>query len=447
VPNLLTAMTAIMPSSPQDEHFNSFRHHCRLFYQRSLSIHDSTLQHPQPQQQKQKQQQQQQQQERSVQHNEEDSAAAIITAETQQESKIILEALEHHIVNAHSENLSEEFLEFLTRESVQPHLERLKACGLLPSVLHSSSSQPLLSCSPSSSSSSLEIISSTCVDKEDVCHEEKAKNCSNNVTQNGIVMPHELLMKYVQIRNEERRNAHEKQMYQRQIYLNQLIQDLYQLNDPEDNVCSEEVVKEKVNGLNNNAVTTQLFLKTTKRQIQNFVSNYKHNIGTHSFLAGLRALIELQLKHDESIILWTFHGSTLTEVNLDATQQDSTTTSWTKKNGGNYIKDAMDLLKAFMIYHENGPDESEKGSSQKLESTVSFHIDNGISNRFLGHLLIGLPKACDLHTKPAGKLTVLDNMDKDGIRKNPKGDQDEDYWASWMTMIPWSSSGFHCDIL
>jgi hypothetical protein len=438
-------MTATIRSSPQDEHLNNFRHHCRLFYQRSLSIHDSTpqpfpLQHQQPHSKKD-----------SIANNNDDPAA--VTKDTQEKSKIVLDALEHHIVNAHSEYVTEEFLEFLTSESVQPHLELLKACGLLPpvSVLHSSSFQPLLSSSPSSSSSSLGVLSSVSKDKDSFCKEkpvesDDSKKYSNH-TIHDIPISHEILMKYVQIRNEERRYAHDQQMDQRRTYLNQLIKDLFVTNHP-DHVCSEKFVKEKETDQNNNIVTTQLFLKNTKQQIQQFVSNYKQNIGTHSFLAGMRALMELQLKHDESIILWTFHGSTLSEVNIsfDATQQDSTTTSRNKTNGGNYIKDAIDVLKSFMIFHENDIDASENGSGQTHETMVSFSIHYSISNSFLGHLLSGLPKTRDLHTKPAGKLVVLDrNMF--GVRTNPKGDLDEDCWTSWMTMIPWSSSGFHCDIL
>mmetsp|Transcript_4661 Transcript_4661/g.8937 ORF Transcript_4661/g.8937 Transcript_4661/m.8937 type:complete len:440 (-) Transcript_4661:185-1504(-) len=439
-------MTATLPSSPQDEILKNFRRHCRLFYQRSLSIHDPTF-HPC------QLQDQQQLSKKDSNTNGNPTGTPAGTKGAHEESKIILDALEHHIVNAHFENITEEFLEFLTSESVQPHLERLKACGLLPSatLLQPSSTQPKL-LSSSSSSLSLPIISTASKEKSYSCKEttvetHEPSKCGNYKNMH-TAMSHEVLMKYVEIRNEERRYAHEKQMNQRSIYLKQLIKDINKTNDPEDNFDSEKSVKEQHDIQNKHIVTSQLFLKNTKRQIQRFVSNYTHNIGTHSFLAGLRALMELQLKHDENIILWTFHGSTLSEVNVnsDATQEHSTT-SWNKKvDGGHYIKDAIEMMKDFMRFHENDTDAYEKGCGQKHETILSFSIHNSMSNNFLGQLRSVLPKRHDLHTKPAGKLTVLDK-DIFGVRKNPKGDQDEDYWTSWMMLIPWSSSGLHCDIL
>jgi len=276
----------------------------------------------------------------------------------------------------------------LESKDVQHHSDRLKSCGLFVKDSFTPSSKQI------STNSSLTL---------------------------------QALAKYTEIRDQERRNAHQIQMMKRRAYLDKGIKNKLpqQVSSPRMTMMATTMVGEHL-------VTSQAFLKHTRGIMKNFTKKYKNKVGTHSFLAGIRAMIEQQMKGDKIITLWTLNGSTLSEVNFSSTNPSQ------KHNGEVYMEDAIELLSSFMLYYPND-DGAEKGTSQKYESMYSFFVHVSISNSFLRYMLSDLPSSHELHAKPTGSLGFVDSSI--GNRDNVDGSNDE-----YMGLIPWTQ-GLRCEIL
>lgn len=348
------------PIEPQNDiHLENFGKYCKLFYQRSLSIHDSET------------------------TSDEDQAEL-------QASKVVLDALEHHLINVHEDAITSEYQSFLGSSEAKKNSNHLMSCGLLASNVDTSI-QPK------------EVITAT------------------------PSLTNEALAKYTNIRDQERRNAHQFQMNKRRLYLDQLIK--RKIPQP---VSASTNHYDKTMG--DHLVNSQAFLKHVRSGIALFTRNYKKHIGAHSFFAGVKTMIEKQLEEDKrgTCILWTLNGSTLSEVNFSSSDPSQ------KHNGEVYMDDAIGLLSSFMLYYPN-EDLAEKASSQEHESMYSFFIHGSISNSFLRYILSDLPSSRDLHAKATGTFHCKDTSI--GKRDNADGANDE-----YLGIIPWTQ-GLRCDIL
>eukprot|EP00979_Chaetoceros_neogracilis_P014447 scaffold4640_cov283-Chaetoceros_neogracile.AAC.24 len=317
-----------------DQSIKNFSNHCMLYYEKSLSIHDSETTSDEDQEQL-------------------------------QASKIILDALEHQIINVHTDEITVEYRKFLESKDVHHHSEHLKSCGLFA---------------------------------------EESRFKPKQVSTISSSLTHQALAEYTKVRDLERRNAHQMQMTKRRIYLEQRIKGKFMLH-----VSSPRIMGEHL-------VTSQAFLKHARGIITNFVRKYKSKVGSHSLLAGIAAMMKHQIEEDKTITLWTLNGSTLSEVNFSSANPSQ------KHNGEVYMEDAIELLSSFMLHYPD-EDEAEKGTSQKYESMYSFFIHGSISNSFLRYMLSDLPSSHELHAKPTGKLHIAHSSI--GNRDNADGFNDE----------------------
>lgn len=366
---LVSDMPETSPNSNHSDKLDQFSSHCRLYYQTSLSFHDSEM------------------------TNEQKSAI--------QASKCCLDALEHQIANAHEESLSLEYREFLNSKEVKEHSNHLAECGLhitLPS-------------------------------EEDSSEDEEAPK---PILKHSL--SHQELVEYSKIRDKERRNAHALQMEERRKYLDELIKKTFrkskiEASDPND---SNILVTSLITESSLNSLNSREFLNQARSKIGSFSSKYKINVGTHSFFAGIKKLIEKQMENNDNCILWTFNSSTLSEVNHSCIGPTE------KHNGETYMDEAVELLSLFLVsYH----DESLRKEIDENEPMYSFYIQPSISNSFLSYILGSFPSSHELHAKGTGTFKVLD----DGIiqRSNANGTNDE---SIYFFMIPWLQN-LRCEIL
>lgn len=363
---LVSEMPETSLNSNHSDKLEKFSSHCRLYYQTSLSFHDSEMTTEQ---------------------------ISAIRA-----SKCCLDALEYQIANTHEENISTEYREFLNSKEVKEHSNHLAECGLhitLPS-------------------------------EEDRSEDEEAPK---PILKHSL--SHQELVEFSKIRDKERRNAHELQMEERRKYLDKLIKKTFTKSEIEatdrndSNVLVTSLVTES-------SLNSREFLNQTRSKIGSFSSKYKLNVGTHSFFAGIKKLIEKQMENNDSCILWTFNCSTLSEVNHSCIGPTE------KHNGETYMDEAVELFSLFLVLHY---DESLINQIDKNEPMYSFYIQPSMSNSFLSYILGSFPSSHELHAKPTGKFTILDD---DIIqRSNANGTNDENIYFS---MIPWLQS-LRCEIL
>jgi hypothetical protein len=333
-------------------HLDNFSDHCRLYFQKSLSIGNVISQNE---------------------HDEEYQAC-----------EVVLEALHHQLINIHEESISHEYKEFIMSEKVKKFSNQLQSCGLL-------------------------------VDQEDLL-------LARPTTKTAHTQDQQMLMEYSQIRDQQRRQAHKLQMEQRKTYLNKLMQ--AKLKTSSELPAFTDTTGQTMEG----SVLSQEFLMRVRKIVKYFCRKYKDGIGTHSFLAGVKTMIEKQLASEE-VILWTFNGCTLSEASISSTDT----------NHEKYMDEAVELLNSFMAFNPN-EDRMEKAKGQEFESMYSFHTHTSISNPFLRYILSEFPPTGDLHARPAGSFEPMPGATE--RRNNIDGDLDEHS----MSMLPWKQ-GLRCEIL
>jgi len=163
-------------------------------------------------------------------------------------------------------------------------------------------------------------------------------------------------MEYVKVRDQIRHVVHREAAMKRLDFLwNAIVhQEQITLRHLKNNSSTVSSAMDENVDLQSRDVTRQWYITKIRAKLRNFVFKYKPLSGTHSFVAGLRTLIERQLDlHDDSLIVWTFRAVTLSECgfrNDDGSKQTIT----------EYIQDSIDLLFAMLVhiqpYTENGKD-------------------------------------------------------------------------------------------
>jgi hypothetical protein len=245
-----------------------------------------------------------------------------------------------------------------------------------------------------------------------------------------------LLQKYIQIRDAVRRRAHKAAMLQRQLSFVELLHDSIK-NDAD----RSESSKPRLTQLNT--------VQHTRSTIQTFVGKYLDSIGSHSFLAGLYRIVDLQInpkvgmqwgaKHPPHIVRWKFSVSVLTEACCPCHGEDS-----------DYAREAIQVLRSFLVwiedvdleggglfrpaqekYSEFDPaicisSQSNNSALKKIaESTLSFEIDKHVSNANLRRILAVLPNPKRLEACATGSVVQVD-PDNTVLRKNVDGHDDEE---------------------
>ena len=229
----------------------------------------------------------------------------------------------------------------------------------------------------------------------------------------------DLLGRYVSCRDAVRRDAHQSSMLHRQTMLRELI---------------EEAGRSEIQQL-----TTVESVRDAMRKLQQFVRKNIPRIGTHSLIAGLMRIIDLQLNptSDECdaedadyVVRWTFAGSVLTEA---CTSEDELA----------FAREAVSIL-LLVLVSADGRGDVESGVKAEgggvLDATqLSFEIRKDISNANLKRLLSVLkPEQARLETRATGTCSVVDG----GMicqRSNVDGRLDEQW--------PWFAALLFCNIL
>ena len=263
-------------------------------------------------------------------------------------SYVILEALEHLLAYSPHEDEKSCTLDFFTSAKAIKHSKALKSCGLL-------------------------------IEKDD--------------TPNPT-----LLLKYTQTRDTQRRLAHQNQIDKRWNELEKIIKKYpkVDLHNPAEQGAPY--------------VTQRKFLIDARTELKEFIHLFKSKIGCHSFISGLRKLIENQIGNKKTIG-WEFDASILTEA---VTVKDEGT--------DNYLEMSVRLLFSFMVMTEvdieTGRDECKGNNDSR--NLLTFYIHPDISDQFLDQILIEIPQSKSLDARPAGLIKCSTK-----IRRNFRGNMDE----------------------
>jgi len=182
---------------------------------------------------------------------------------------------------------------------------------------------------------------------------------------NGINSQH--IIELTKIRDTERRKAHKQGMKQRCKAFHMVLEQAHVLN--EDNK------------------------RDYTKYIKDFVSSHKQNIGVHPILAGIRKLLETQVKNDQNVIHWKFHSTSITE-SFDNNVNDST---------AYFLKVAVMFQSFLMRIEEEEREEADDGGY-----VLCWKVKESLNRRKMRKLLSCIPHARDLHAKPTGKLCATE---------------------------------------
>ena len=199
------------------------------------------------------------------------------------------------------------------------------------------------------------------------------------------------------------------------------------------------------------------YIQHTISIIQKFVSKYKGNVGSHSFLAGLYKFIDLQInpKPDSKrfdpayIVRWNFNGSVLTESCRSCTGKHNENES----DDLAYAREAIEVLFSFLIWIKDDIDleggvvntmmkpidvqdlghlEIMDSSTYNKEPMLSFEVDKNVSNYTMKRILSVLPNPKRLDARATGSLEVVSSVNLSRQRSNIEGKEDEDSWFGMM---------------
>ena len=234
-------------------------------------------------------------------------------------------------------------------------------------------------------------------------HSRALKSCGLLIEENANPNP-TVLLRYTQTRDTQRRLAHQNQIDKRWNELQTMI-DKY----PKMDIHSEAEQGSKVNY----DITRRKILLDVRTRLRDFIHLFKSKIGAHSFIAGLRKIIENQVGNGKTIG-WEFDASILTEAVI------------VKDEGtDNYLELSVQLLFSFMVMTEIDVEtgdicRNECKSNDNGRNLLTFYIHPDISDLFLDQILKEIPLLQSLDARPAG---VMKSSTR--IRRNPRGNMDE----------------------
>lgn len=255
-------------------------------------------------------------------------------------------------------------------------------------------------------------------------------NHSNELKAHGLwleencVPSSTVLLQYSQIRDTQRKLAHQRQIIQRRNLLKKTIQDFQsKINVGPTNQEEEEEHHDAK--LQSPPVTRRQFQSDARAQMKHFVHSFQSNIGSHSFLAGLRKALEQQIGHDTAM-LWQLDAIGLTEA---ISVQDG--------HSNDYLDQSLEVLfRLFLLEQERdvetGQNSNEEEDGNSVILMLCIHPDS--SDSFLRQILNELPMWKQLDARPAGILKVGTK-----VRRNGQGTMDEiskfDLWKDTFCHI------------
>ena len=165
-----------------------------------------------------------------------------------------------------------------------------------------------------------------------------------------------LVVRYANVKTQQRAQVHEEQMKVRRETFYEL---LHEANTPNSTRPAEQILRE-------------------------FVRTYSQGVGTHSFLAGLRTVLEKQIHDNETNCCWswTFHIGAISE-HCYASQ------------GVAYMKDTLRVLTRVFIR-----------DSKDGETMISWRIQPTLSDADLRQCVRCLPKLQSLDARPTGSFEL-----------------------------------------
>jgi hypothetical protein len=254
------------------------------------------------------------------------------------------------------------------------------------------------------------------------------------------------LERWMSIRNEERRLAHERNIQQRQKRVHELLRQHYRHSGSQKVEPSSATIT--AISSTNVKITTKADLLRIRRASQAFVQKYGNDncIATHPLIAGMRKLLEQQLHTEISddndsnalCLLWMFDTAVISEA-VVAQEQGAT---------DKYVRDAITALTSFLVWI---PDHANVNTSYE---TLAFAVQPSLSDRTLEMILRIMPLYKDLHGRPTGTITTprqeaedstTSSKNKNGtdrksiksatrlVRENVNGEHDElDLCTMWL---------------
>ncbi|CAB9524382.1 expressed unknown protein [Seminavis robusta] len=217
--------------------------------------------------------------------------------------------------------------------------------------------------------------------------------------------------KWVQIRTEERQLAHQVNMRERLHKLESILQEFLLQQQPQQQPQQQQ---QQPQDDNDSFLTTRQQVIMIKQTLRLFVHNYHADcIASHSLMAGMRHILELQLDKNEDApcIVWTFDANVISEAIVAQTQGASSA----------YIKEALHALLVFLVYQEpqKDPEHNNNNTHQRM---LQFAVEPSLSDKTLTQILQVLPRPHELHARPTGKY----NTPAQGlVRTNVDGELDE----------------------
>ena len=182
------------------------------------------------------------------------------------------------------------------------------------------------------------------------------------------------MMVLTQVRNEERRKAHDLGMKQR-------CQEFHMILDQIHFPCEEDK-------------------RDHTNYVKDFVFSYKQNIGIHSVFAGMRDLLEAQIKNNKNHIYWKFNSATITEsLDLD-----------NANDSREYFEKVSSMFLSFLVRVED-----EEGDNGVNGNVLCWQVEPSLNRRKMRKFLNYLPHKRDLHAKRTGELAqteILISSDK-----------------------------------
>uniref|UniRef100_A0A7S2XNP4 Uncharacterized protein n=1 Tax=Attheya septentrionalis TaxID=420275 RepID=A0A7S2XNP4_9STRA len=212
---------------------------------------------------------------------------------------------------------------------------------------------------------------------------------------------------YVAVQNEERARAHRSQMWRRTESLQTTLQTFHSKNI--------------------HSATFSDAIRHIRQFCQSRAAD-KHQVGSHSLLAGLISLLNQQLQQlsSQKMVQWTFDGCVLTEQ--DRVKND------------NYMFEALELLHCLLIPKNNdcrrneghsllnNTEEEKSAKDAGAEAsitlvTLTWELNPHWSNTALTKFLKELPRLSDLHARPTGTFQIVSVSQ--GRSNMDGGDDDE----------------------
>jgi len=182
------------------------------------------------------------------------------------------------------------------------------------------------------------------------------------------------------------------------------------------------------------------------KYVNEFISLYKKNIGMHPIFAGMRKLLETQMKHNNNIIHWKFYSIAITESfdnnnNMNDNNYNNIYSDYNIDDSNNkaimsYFQKVCNMFFSFLMLvsddevdHDDKEDEEKKIDSNNDHHTgnilLFWKVKESFNKRKMRKLLNCFPHERDIYTKPTGKFIITDRV----RNSNSSSSNEKDFWC------------------